>query len=219
LGTGDNARLRKPATSQTQTLAAIVPRQMTDKQKDRIKDKIKKVKSALTAEKRKYGAFDDSRGLRYLPTEWSIRIGDYDGGLKYLKWFNKNFPDDMGFPEFLFESTIVFFKTGQLKEAEDFAMRTYFSNTFLFDTYFKRKLQHADKKVSASFQQADYVQNFIYSHDQDAFLEFSDWLSKFIQSDRFVKTKSEFDDIEKQLETEPMGQRRSLLVKRLYKLK
>lgn len=114
----------KPATAQTQTLAAIVPGQMTDKQKERIKDKIKQVKSTLTAEKRKYGAFDDSRGLRYLPTEWSIRIGDYDGGLKYLKWFNKNFPDDMGFPEFLFESTIIFFKTRQLKEAEDYAMRT-----------------------------------------------------------------------------------------------
>lgn len=192
---------------------------MTDKQKHRIKDKIKKIKSTLTAEKRKYGAFDDSRGLRYLPTQWSIRIGDYDGGLKYVKWFNKNFPDDMGFPGFLFESTIILFKTAQLKEAEDCAMRTYFSNIFLFDTYFKKELHHVDKNVNASFQQADYLQNFDYSHDQDDFLEFSDWLSKFIRSDRFVKTKNKFDDIEKQLETEPVGQRRSMLLKRLYKLK
>jgi hypothetical protein len=196
-----------------------IPRKMTDKQKERIKIKIKKIRSTLAAEKRKYGGFDDSRGLRYLPTQLFVSIHDFAGGLRYLRWFNKNFPNDIGFPEFLFESTLILFKTGKLKEAEDYAIRTYFSNTFLLDTYFKRPLQVTDKIVSASFQQLEYVQNFIYSHDQDDFLEFSDWLNRFTQTDRFLKIKNEFDDIEKQLETEPVGPRRSMLVNRLHNLR
>jgi len=192
---------------------------MTDKQKEKIKDKIKRVKATLTAEKKKFGGFDDSRGLRYLPTGLYIKLGDFDGGLKYLKWFNKNFPDDMGFPEFLFESTIILFKTGHMKEAENYALKTYFSNTFLFDRYFTRQSMWLDKKKQPGFQQAEYLENFNYSHDQDEFLEFSDWLNKFIQTDRFVKTKCEFDEIERQLETEPVGPRRTMLVERLYKLR
>lgn len=191
---------------------------MTDKQKQRIKDKIEKIKRTLTSEKRKFGWFDDSKGLRYLPAELYVKIGDFDGGLKYLKWFNKNFPNDMGFPDFLFESTVILFKTGKLKEAEDTAMRTYFSNTFLFDKYFSRDLIQEDKKVNANYQQAVYLINFNHRHYQDDLLEFSNWLNKFIHSDKFIKIRNEFNEIEKQLETEPVGQRRTMLVNRLHKL-
>ncbi len=52
-----------------------------------------------------FGAFDDSRGLKYLTLEYYIKIQDYNGGLNYTRWFQRNFPDDIGFPEFLFEWT------------------------------------------------------------------------------------------------------------------
>lgn len=191
---------------------------MTDRQRERIKDKIKKIRATLAAEKRKYGAFDDSRGLRYLPTQLYIKLGDFAGGLRYLKWFNKNFPDDIGFPEFLFESTIILFKTGHLKDAESYALQTYFSNTFLFDKYFNRRSMWLSKSPPANFQRVDYLENFRYRHDQEDLLEFSAWLNDFIQTDRFTKKKSEFDDIERQLETEPVGPRRDMLVKKLNKL-
>ena len=152
---------------------------MTDKQKQKVRAKIHKLRRTLTDEKRKFGWFDDSRGLRYLPTSLYVKISDYDAGLKYLKWFNKNFPDDIGFPEFLFESTVILFKTGNIKAAERYALKTYFSNTFIIDKYFSKEPEKADKKVSISFQLADYVKNFNYPHGEDEFLqEFSDWLSK-----------------------------------------
>ena len=97
-------------------------------------------------------------------------------------------------------------------------MRTYFSNTFLFDKYFSRDLIQEDKKVNANYQQADYLINFNHRHYQDGLLEFSDWLNKFIHSDKFIKIRNEFNEIEKQLETEPVGQRRTMLVNRLHKL-
>ncbi|MBK8875390.1 MAG: hypothetical protein IPN13_16320 [Bacteroidetes bacterium] len=54
------------------------------------------------------------QGIRYLAPELYIKIKDYEGGRKYLKWFDKNFPDDSGFPEFLFEATFILFKCGDL---------------------------------------------------------------------------------------------------------
>lgn len=83
---------------------------MTPKQIERLRDKISRIKRTLAAEKRKFGWYDDSRGLRYLPTKYFVEIQDYKGGLGYLRWFSKNFPDDGGFPDFLFEWTIILFK-------------------------------------------------------------------------------------------------------------
>jgi hypothetical protein len=190
---------------------------MTDRQKQRLKDRIAFIKRTLAAEKRKYGDYDDSRGLRYLPPEYYLEIEDYKGGLRYLNWFNKTF-DDIGFPEFLFQSAVILFKTGNLKDAENTAIRTYFRNTYLFDIYFERELTDLNKKVSANYEQADWLQNFPYRHDQDDLLDFSDWLNKFIKSDRFLKTKREFDNIKKQLEDTPVGPIRTRLLERLRKL-
>ncbi|MFA5259827.1 MAG: hypothetical protein WC450_01205, partial [Candidatus Omnitrophota bacterium] len=97
---------------------------MTTTRIEKTRKKIEQIRKTLVAEKKKFGCFDDSRGLRYLPLELYIRIGDYSGGLTYCRWFDKNFPDDCGFPDFLFEWTIILFMNGKLKKAETKALKT-----------------------------------------------------------------------------------------------
>jgi len=41
---------------------------VTQQQLDRIRKRISDIKGTLAAQKRKYGGYDDGRGLRYLPT-------------------------------------------------------------------------------------------------------------------------------------------------------
>jgi hypothetical protein len=73
---------------------------LTPKQEERLRLKIKRIKSALAADKKRWGGFyDDSRGLRYLPLRHFIELEDFKGGLRYTNWFEKNFPDDICFPE------------------------------------------------------------------------------------------------------------------------
>ena len=103
---------------------------MTPKQAERIQEKITKMKKELAADKRRWGGFyDDSRGLRYLPPALYIKLGDYSGAKRYFNWFAKNFPDDMGYPVFLFEWTLTLFKTQKMAEAEQKAQETYRANT------------------------------------------------------------------------------------------
>ena len=71
---------------------------MTEKQIEKIKLSIKKHRTALTAEKRLYGGFDDSAGRRYYISDLYMRIADFKGAITYKKWFDKNFPDDIGGP-------------------------------------------------------------------------------------------------------------------------
>jgi hypothetical protein len=89
---------------------------VTPKQIERAKKKIGNIKRTLAAEKRKFGCYDDSRGLRYLPTTFFIQLGDYSGGQTYLKWFDKNFPDNSGFLSFYSSVQLFFSRAAKLKK-------------------------------------------------------------------------------------------------------
>jgi hypothetical protein len=49
---------------------------MTAKQIEKLKTKISDIRRILAAEKRKFGCYDDSRGLRYLPTGFFVKLAD-----------------------------------------------------------------------------------------------------------------------------------------------
>lgn len=175
---------------------------MTPKQIERLQKKIADIKRTLAAEKRKYGCYDDSHGIRYIPTRYFIELGDYSGGLKYLKWFAKNFPDDSGFPDFLFEWTIILFKNGLLKEAEKKAFKTFCSNTYLFDKYFCRSIIPVIKWEGSNLEAPSYVEYLIYTSADLELKDFTEWLGKLIITDAFVKLSNKYVEINIRLKTE-----------------
>ena len=191
---------------------------MTPKQIERVKKKIADIKRTLTAEKRKYGCYDDGRGLRYLPTKYFIQLADYSGGLTYTKWFDKNFPDDSGFPDFLFEWTIILFKTGKLKDAEKKAFETYCSNTYLFDKYFGRPIIPIDKYEYSNVDIPQYTDSFEYASGQTELADFSNWLSNYLSTDKFIKLIEKFIDIHKRLKSEHDIETRGYLLQQVRQL-
>ncbi len=169
---------------------------MTEKQAEKIQLKIKKIKAELAADKRRWGGFyDGSRGLCYLPPELYVKLQDWEGGLRYMRWFEKNFPDDIGFPDFLFEWTIILFKKGKLKEAEKKAFQTYFSNTYLFDTFFELPITEIRKYENSNLEEQEFTQYFKYQHHQNDMQEFAEWLREFTQSERFIQISQKFIDL------------------------
>lgn len=175
---------------------------MTSKQAEKLQKKIFDIRRALAAEKRKFGAYDDSRGLRYLPTRYYLQLGDYRGGLTFLRWFVKNFPGDGGFPDFLFEWTIILFKSGKLKEAEQKAFETFCANTYLFDRFFGRPVVPVDKWEGSNLATPSFTEHFSYSCDQEELADFSLWLDKLTLSEDFTYRSSRYMEIYKRLKTE-----------------
>lgn len=193
---------------------------MTEKQVERIKNKIERYKKALAADKKYWGGqYNDGGGIRYLLPEQFIKIKDFKGGLRYFNWFEKNFPEDIGYPVFLFEWTFILFKCNRLQQAEQKAHRTLFSNTYLFDKFFGKELLPLDKSENSSWELVSLVDNFIYSSKDVAFKEFANWLEKVLNSRIFLDKANEFLFIERELKDEPVGQRRSELVEKSSKLR
>lgn len=173
---------------------------MTPKQKERIQQKIKKIKSALAADKRFWHGFHhDGRGLRYAIPQLYLQLQDYAGAMRYFTWFNKNFPEDACSTEFLFEWTLVLFYKRKTKEAEEKAWESFCSNVSVFDKFFGRAITPLDES-DQSDHEANYIDNYFkYSAIQPELADFADWLNEFEQTEKFKHASGDFIAIQKQL--------------------
>ena len=188
---------------------------MTPKQEERIKKKILKIKKGLAADKRFWGGYyHDGSGLRYLQPELFLKLKDYKGAARYFRWFEKNFPNDVGHPVFLFEWTITLFKIGKIKKAEKKTLETFFSNTYLFDKFLEKEMLHFDKWEGCGWEQEDLTNYFSYTKHQEDIKDFVEWVSDFLRTKKFYNIANEFIDISIKLNTEPVGKKRSELVRR-----
>ncbi len=185
---------------------------MTPKQTERLRIKISNIKRTLAAEKRKLGGYDDSRGLRYLPTKYFIQLQDYNGAMTFLRWFSKNFPDDGGFPDFLFEWTIILIKCGKTKDAEKKAFETFCRNTYLFDKFFGRPITPVDKWEGSNLEVPGFTDYFNYSSEQPELADFSEWLDHLVSAEDFKNRCEKFIVIHKRLRTETDKETRHYLI-------
>ncbi len=188
---------------------------MTPKQEERIRSKIKKLKAALAADKKQWGGFyHDGRGLRYEIPRLYIQIGDYTGGLRYVNWFNKNFPDDAGFPYFLFEWAIILFKTGRIKQAEKKAFQAFCRNTYMFDKFFGNPIKPIDKLESSNLDTPEFAKKYFeYSANQEELADFATWLRELISTEKFSGLCKRFIDAYARLKTEHDPEVRHYLVR------
>lgn len=191
---------------------------MTPKQAERLKKKIADIKRALAAEKRTFGGYDDSRGLRYLPTRYYLQLGDYRGGLNYTRWFAKAFPDDAGFPDFLFEWTVLLFKAGKLGEAQGKAWQTFCANTYVLHKFLGRPIQPLAKDEGWAYAGVGLVDYFSYSSQQAELLDFSLWLDEFLSSEAFISRRAHYMALYERLDTEEDGETRGYLIHQAHQL-
>ena len=194
---------------------------MTPKQAENIALKIKKIKAALATDKRRWGGFyDDSAGLRYAPPALYLKLADYKGGLAYFRWFAKNFPNDIGFPGFLFEWTVVLFKNNKLDEAIQKAFETYRRNSFVFEKFFGKPFEIDKNSEWIQIHSPEYADKyFSYSHNQTELKDFAEWLYELCQSERFRKVAENFKDLSDRLIAEEDNNLREEIREKLEKLK
>lgn len=186
---------------------------VTPKQKERIKNKILKIKKGLAADKKQWGGYyHDGSGLRYLPIALYIQIEDYTGGLRYINWFDKNFDNDGGYPVFWFEWAIILFKRNRLVKAEQKVFETYCQNTFLLDKFLGKPLQNLKISENDWAGSIAYLDNLDYSHRQANLADFSVWLNDFMDSEKFKAAATRFIELKNKLKNENEFEKRGSLL-------
>ena len=175
---------------------------MTDKQREKIKQKIRSLRSKLSAEKRKYGGYDDSYGKRYIIAELYLKLGDYKLAKKYYEWFDREFPDDMGFPEFNFGRIRVLFESKKHEEgiSQLIDLETY--NTYLINIILDQpspEVETWEWSNMATLEYAISIKDFCQSILSPAF---KDWLKSTTSSTNYKAYKQSFIALQVQLNIE-----------------
>lgn len=185
---------------------------MTEKQIERIKKKIRSLRAILAAEKRKFGGYDDSRGIRYYIPELFFKLEDYKGALRYFNWFNKEFNDDVAYPVFHLMWTISLFKNKKLEDAIKLAYKTAFGNVYLFGLLLEKDTDPSSFFNSSQSGQIEWAKKMLPFCQEIADEEFINWLKQTIAEENFQNNMKKHIAISKLLEDEPVGKQRSDLI-------
>lgn len=184
---------------------------MTEKQIEKIRLSIKKNRAALTAEKRRFGGFDDSAGRRYYISDLYMRISDYKGAITYKKWFDKNFPDDIGSPFLSLCWSIAYYEIGKMKESIIYTIDTAFQNIYLHNLLFDREVNRIDM-YEHGYDMLEFAKSMIKDCKKMATQNYLDWLIEFMVTEEYKEPINKFIALNKLLKDEANTDKRSELL-------
>ncbi len=191
---------------------------MTDKQRDKIKQKIRSLRSKLNAEKRKYGWYDDSYGKRYLIGNLYVQLGDYRLAKKYFDWFDQEFPDDIGFSQFNFGRVKTLFVLKKEQESLSKLIEVEANNSYLIDILLERTKQQIEKREWSNLATLKYAKGLIVDCERIMTEEFRDWLEKITSSTSYQDFKRKHLELEIQLSNENSIEKRKEILRQIEEL-
>ena len=186
---------------------------MTEKQIERIKKKIRSYRAQLSAEKRKYGVYNDGRGLRYIIPGLYLKLEDYKSCFRYFNWFQKEFIDDCGFPDFLLQWSFVLFQNKKYDLAEKKLYETFFSNIYLIPLLMGDDIGKVEKSETISTERIEFAKEVLAESSKIITKDFLYWLKEISTTELFAQRIRDFIGLQKLIEEEPVGQGRTDLIR------
>jgi len=190
---------------------------MTEKQIERIKQKIRKQKAALSSEKRVYGGIHDGGGRRYYISDLYMQISDYKGVITYKKWFDRNFPDDIGSPLLSLYWSIAFFEINKIKEAKIYTIDTAFQNIYLHRLLLGQEVKRIDMHEHG-YDVLDFAKQLQKESDEVVTKSYLDWLEEFVETEEYKKWIERFISLNKLLKDEQEVEKRVVLLDHISNL-
>lgn len=185
---------------------------MTEKQIERVRTKITRVKRELAADKKRWGGYyDDSAGLRYAAPGLYLKIRDFKGAINYFRWFDKNFPDDCCYGEFFLEWSLTLFMLGKAEDARQKVTDAYFRETRVLNKFFGRNVTMVDETIDSFELYWSETQLLAYSAEEKDWADFAVWLESLLTSEPFLSMSKEYLEIQNQLKAESDPAKRSKL--------
>jgi hypothetical protein len=184
----------------------------------KIRERIKRYERELRQEHKRFGAFDDSAGKRYLMGPLYLLLGDNQGALKSFDWFEQNFPDDMGEPEHYLSWTLALYRSGHIAAAEQKLLQTMLSNLYLIPHLLGLDQPELDIWHRSNIDRRDYLGYIppeILALWDDAALQ---WAGETYHHPKLSQVRERYIEIYRQLKDEPRGPKRSQLVQEAFNL-
>jgi len=172
------------------------------------------------ADKALTGFINDGAGDRYHAALLLIEIADYKGLLDYYDWFYTHFPDDIGFPELHLCWIYAALNTGRddllhkhLVELEDI-------NTYVLPKLLGQPVERVEKWEGSNLETEAYADYLLDEHlfQQQLSPKMKARLLSITQSEVYQEYKQRFLAYQVEIDTLPVGPKRSHTLEKSYEL-
>ncbi len=183
-----------------------------------IRDRIRRYERALKKElKEGYGG--DGYGKRFLLGPLYMLLGDVDGALASYDWYEESYPDDGGDPYQYLTWALALYRAGLRHEAFNKLYQTMLENLYLVPYLLGQNLQPLDIWHGSNLEWIEYAhdipQELIDLWDDQAL----SWAQEVSEHPEVVEKVMRYIEIQRELNTERPGARRSALVDESYALR
>jgi len=143
-------------------------------------------------------------------------LGDVEGAVKSYQRFEENCPDDTGEPFQYLCWALALYKSGKENEAAKKLFQTMLANLYLIPYLLGEEQEEYDIWHGSNLEAKEYldyapIEIFGLWDEGDRA-----WARNAYHSERFKKHRERYIEIYHQLKTEPVGQKRSQLVKEAF---
>ena len=181
-----------------------------------LSNKITKIRSELSAFKREYGFIDDGGGTRYYLFYLYFLLGDNRRSAEFMRWYENEFPDDVGDPFQLLCWALILHR---MSKGGDYQLASaMLSNIYLIPYLMGENLDRVDMWHSSNYEEPEFM-DWIPERVQEAITEEDlTWIRVKHESELYRKILKRYIEIKHELQTTPVGEKRSALVQESYSL-
>jgi hypothetical protein len=178
-----------------------------------IQERIKRYERELRKEQKDFGFIDDGAGKRYLLGPLYMLLGDNAGAIKSFRWFAKTFPNDGGDPAQYLCWTLALYRAGDLEAATQKLGQTMLSNLYLIPHLFGLDQPVLDMWHASNLEQKEFVAYIpaeLFALWDEAALQ---WANDVYHGPKLAQVRERYIEIYHQLKSEPVGPKRTQLVR------
>ncbi|MGQ1891483.1 hypothetical protein ACT29H_13665 [Thermophagus sp. OGC60D27] len=139
-----------------------------------------------------------------------MKIADYKGVITYKKWFDKNFPDDIGSPFLSLIWAIAYFETGKMAEAKIYTIDMAFQNIYLPELLLDKEVNLIDMYDHGP-NMLDFAKSLTDDGKKLLTNNYRDWMETFMHTDEYKKPVNKFIALNKLLKDETIDDQKYAL--------
>ena len=183
-----------------------------------IRQRLRRYERLLTKEKRDLGQFSDGSGKRYFLGPFYMLLGDVPDALRSYRWFQQEFPDDVGEPGQYLCWVLAHYRDGDLKSAVRRFLHTDLLNLYLFPRLFGCQQEQRQMWHGSNWQELDYVQEIPEQYFALWTAEEIRWAKEVYGHPTIEALRRRFVEIQEELGREKDRERRRILIEEEHRL-
>ena len=178
-----------------------------------LRSRITAYKKGMQQERRAYGCISDGYGKRYIIFWLYFVLGDLKDANAYIRWYEKNFENDIGEPIHKLCCSLILHRLGKDQKAKYVLAKLMLLSLYVIPIVIGDEIANYGIRFGSNYADLDYAEEIPTEIIGAITNEDKEWMRSLYTSLEFRRYRKRYIEIHKELEITSGVEKRSPLVK------